>query len=159
MFDVLPEVAVTIAGFAGLIVILRRSNAGFSPLDQFALYFLLLTSLGAALLGLLPSVINLYVAPNVAPTILCAISGVFLLVLAVWRSIHIYKFRAYPRSIWLRRTLGFLQWLLVVALFLAVAGVLPPDALFATSLWWLVFVAVVQFFIQVVATVRASDDA
>jgi hypothetical protein len=159
MTENIPEVAVTIAGFSGLLFVLRPREVSLPTIERFRMYFLLVTSLGAALLGLLPATIEPFVEPDQADIYLCFVCGVFLLGVSVWR---IYLLRTVggllSSSAPFARGLGAFTWLFSAILLAAAFGFLPRDGLFAAGLWWLVFCAVCQFFIHIVAALGAVGD-
>ena len=158
LIELIPEVAVTIGGFAGLFVVLRQSRGGFQEVERFALYFLLLSSLGAAMLALLSGVLSTVISAEVSSRLMCLLTGLYILGISVWRLRYILAAQHAPRYLAARRILGFLQWLMIAAVLAAPLGVLPTETMFAAALWWLVFVAIVQFFMQIAASFSRPED-
>ena len=154
----IAEVAITLAGFSGLFVALQRRPNQFEEIERFALYYLLLTSLGAAVLALLSMPLSRFTGASALW--LCVISCIYISGLSIWRVWTIVRI-THGRYPWVRRILGFLQWAVVVALFLSIANVIDRTAMYFLALWWLVFAAAIQFFRQVTFTFGGfgADDA
>ncbi len=149
----------TIAGFSGLLVVLRPRAETLSRIERYRIYALLATSLGAALLGMLPGVIRPYLDPTLSAALLCALGALCLATLAVWR---VYMLRqltdiAVPVARF-PRVLGYINWLLVGASVLAVFGVIHRDFMFGVILWWLVFAAVGQFAVHIVSVLETREE-
>lgn len=158
--DSVPEVAVTIAGFSGLLVVLRPRTEKLSRVERYRIYFLLATSLGAALLGMLPGVIRPYLDQAVSATLLCAAGALSLATLAVWRMYLLRQLTDIAASLTLfPRVLGYINWLLVGAAVLAVFGLIHRDFMFDLILWWLVFAAVGQFAVHIVSVLETREKS
>jgi hypothetical protein len=151
------EVAITLAGFSGLFFALQRRPNQIENIERFALYYLLLTSLGAAVLALLSMPLSRFT--DASALWLCVISCIYILGLSIWRAWTIVRI-AHGRYPWARRILGFLQWAIVAALLFSIADVIDRTAMYFLALWWLVFAAAIQFFLQVTysfGSVRTDD--
>jgi len=151
------EVAITLAGFSGLFVALQRRPNQFENIERFALYYLLLTSLGAAVLALLSMPLSRFT--DASALWLCVISCIYILGLSIWRAWTIARI-PHGRYPWARRILGFLQWAIVAALLFSIADVIDRMAMYFLALWWLVFAAAIQFFLQATysfGNVRTDD--
>ena len=158
--DSVPEVAVTIAGFSGLLVVLSPRTEKLSRIERYRIYFLLATSLGAALLGMLPGVVRPYLDPALAATLLCAAGALSLATLAFWREYLLRRLRrdALPPSR-VARVLGYINWMLVGASVLAVFGVIQRDFMFDLILWWLVVAAIGQFAVHIVSVLETRGTS
>lgn len=153
--DSVSEVAVTIAGFSGLLVVLRPRDHRLSRLERYRIYFLLATSLSAVVLGLLPAVIRPYLAPESAAVLLCAAGTLCLTGLGVWR---IYLMRrlgssAAPR-LRIVTVLVAIHWTMVVVSALATFGVIQREGMFGLILLWLVSAAISQFAVHIVSALE-----
>lgn len=103
-FEILAEVAVGIAGFGSIAIVLARDQAGWKSADFFRVSALLLASLGALFLALLP--VGLATSELAAPLIwrfasalLAAYLAFFTLLLLRWRN------RYLDRALWFGRPL------------------------------------------------------
>lgn len=158
--DSVSEVAVTIAGFSGLLVVLRPRDDTLSRLERYRIYFLLATSLSAVILGLLPAVIAPYLAPDAAAVFLCATGTLCLVGLGVWR---LYMLRRLgptsaprPRIV---AVLALLNWTMAIVSALATFGVIQRTGMFGVILWWLVSVAISQFAVHIVSVLESRKHA
>ncbi len=62
------------------------------------------------------------------------------------------------RYTWIRPILRPIVWVVGLLQFLPFVFDVPAYAMYALALWWLIFVAAVQFIIQVAAATKPSDD-
>lgn len=160
MLDSVSEVAVTIAGFSGLLVVLRPRDQKLSRLERYRIYFLLTTSLSAVVLGLLPAVIQPYLAPEAAAVFLCALGALCLAGLGFWRVSLLRRLGPStgprPRVV---TVLAVINWTMVVASALATLGVIQREGMFGLVLWWLVSVSIAQFAVHIVSVLEQKEFA
>ena len=158
--DNVSEVAVTIAGFAGLLVVLSPLHEKLSRLERYRIYFLLATSLSAVVLGLLPAVIRPYLEPEAAAVFLCGAGTLCLAGLGVWRLTMMRRLgptsAPRPRIV---TVFAFLNWTMVIVAALATFGVIQRTGMFGVILWWLVAVAICQFAVHIVSVLEHKDPA
>ena len=156
--DNISEVAVTIAGFSGLLVVLRPRDEKLSRLERYRIYFLLATSLSAVVLGLLPSVVRPYLAPEAAAVVLCAAGTLCLAGLGVWRLSMLRRLgptsASRPRIV---TVLALMNWTMAAVSALATFGVVPRTGMFGVILWWLVSVAICQFAVHIVSVLEHEE--
>jgi hypothetical protein len=150
-FGTIAEVAVTLAGFSGLFFAFQhRSGESFSDPERRALTYLLVASLGAAVLGLLPLALGSFVSAPATWVALPLLSGAYLVILEV--RLLVGPGSRFP---WVRRFFMPLNWLVIALQFTGAAGLIEPSVCFAMGLWWLVLCAAVQFLAQVLSSLRS----
>ena len=149
----IAEVAVALAGFSGLFAVFRRGRGEqLAETERQALLVMLAVSLGAAVLSLAPLPLLLFGMPESIVWLLACLSlGLFVACIATFAA----RGRSLSRFPKLFLTLLCLTWGFAVLQFVGVAGLLPRAAVFAAGLWWLIFGASIQFFLQAVAATRS----
>lgn len=155
-FSTIAEVSVTLAGFSGLFFAFRqRTSQPASPEERRGLAYLLLTSLSAAVLSLLPLSLGSLASQPATWVVLPALSGLVLLYLEIrlMRQIGFGRGSRFPRT---RAAFVPFNWLMVLLQFAGAASLLPPPLCFGLGLWWLVLHASIQFLMQALWEVSAG---
>ena len=155
LFVVITEVGVTIAGFAGLFVAFAARHRQITDRERYALLFLLFSSLGAALLAILPSVIDAFWNPPSFAPWYCAMSATVMVAIGVFSHTGRSDLSTAARYPLVRRIMMPLHWLVAAGQTLPLADV-DPYAVYALALWWLITIALFQFVMQI-ASVTRSD--
>lgn len=150
-FGTIAEVAVTLAGFSGLFFAFQhRAGESFSDSERRALTYLLVASLGATVLGLLPVALGSFTSAPATWVALPVLSGAYLLALEI--RLLVGPSSRFP---WVRRFFMPLNWLVIALQFSGAAGLVEPSVCYAMGLWWLVLCAAVQFITQVLSSLRS----
>jgi hypothetical protein len=150
----IAAVAVTITGFAGLLAAFRSSD-GWQPVEMFAIRYLLLTSVSACLLALIPFPMTVGDYAHYWTACLW-ILATWLLLVVVWTMTETFRRKTPPRHpvryiITQATGISLSAWAAVAAL-----GASPTHqaAVYLWGLIWFVATSISQLQIQITHTLK-----
>ena len=157
----IAQLAMAVTGFAGLISAFRSRQRRWDELDLYALRFLLLSSISACLLAMLPMVLLARELDESPAWIVCqAALGAWLLLLFVWAQKQQRRKGLRPR----RRFVDAAMWVICVTIgLLNLAAPLPAIGpavrliAYLAGLFWLLLAAILQFVIQIMSSLRGGE--
>jgi cation transport ATPase len=150
----IAQLAMAVTGFAGLLTAFRSRRRRWREIEIVALRFLLLSSISACLLGLLPLTLQAEASDASPAWRFCQlILGTWLVFLFLWQYRQGWRKGLRPR----RPYINAAMWL--AGLGVAIANVaasarltdaLSPAVIYLIGLFWLLLGAILQFLVQVV---------
>jgi hypothetical protein len=152
----IAAVAVTITGFAGLLAAFRRDEQ-WQPVELFAIRYLLLTSVSACLLALLPLPMGVGNYRHVW-TVCLLIIAVWLLLVVLWTVTETLRHKARPRHAvryMVTQAVGVLVavWAAITALGATMSN---QAEVYIWGLLWFVATSISQLQIQITHSVKAA---
>ena len=156
---VIAELAVALAGFAGLVVTLRnRGLASWPQTDRVRLQFMLIIACSTFFVALVPFLASSFEVQD-AWTLLCLIFGLGSVVLSIFLVISTWPIRhQMVRAWWLIYLFGtFSSTILLLASTFQMSGVSPVSA-YLIALLWMLFFSTTLFVRLILAPTGSSTD-
>jgi disulfide bond formation protein DsbB len=159
----ISQLAMAVTGFAGLLAAFRSRRRRWLEIEVVALHFLLLASISACLLGLLPLVLETAASEASPAWRFCQLLlGGWLLFLFAWQYQKGWRKGLRPR----RPSINAAMWLAGFGLALGniaasarLIDALTPAVIYLAGLFWLLLGAILQFVVQVVHSLDPADEA
>jgi len=156
----IAQLAMAVTGFAGLLTVFRSSRRRWHEIELVALRFLLMTSISACLLSLLPLILLEAPDSRSVPWRVCQSAlGVWLLFLFIWQHRQERLKGLRPRS----PAINAAMWVVGIAIALAniaaaarLTAALSPAAVYLIGLFWLLLGAILQFVVQIISSVSVD---
>ena len=156
----IAQLAMAVTGFAGLLTVFRSSRRRWHEIELVALRFLLMTSISACVLSLLPLVLQESPDSRSVPWRICqAALGIWLFFLFVWQHRQERLRGLRPRSpsinaaMWVAGIATALANLIVAA---GLTAALSPAVVYLIGLLWLLLGAILQFVVQIISSVSVD---
>ena len=156
----IAQVSMALTGFAGLLTAFRRRQSGWSAIEIFAIRDLLVASVCACLFALLPMpLLESGLSAETVWAICLPILGLSLLLLIAWSQRERFRAQIRPRRpiiYWGLTALGLATSLLLVSAIFGGPESASP-AYYLLGLGWLLLIAMVQFLLQILESLAATD--